>query len=221
MQPAAADEERGLHFICTGREPLPPVRVRPERLGPEHQVRGLFDETDPLLGSRTPRPGVAEISVARPAFAGLAEENDPRFARAAFAPPVPAGDVFSMPRRTGRRGASPACRSSSPCAAAPYFFLPGLRALRYIAGAPRRRRLVPPPPAPTLGRWQPVLRALHRGLELGLHAERRLEPFFRPAFNRAFREPLAGLLQYLINRRRPDEGLGLPRSASLPTRRRA
>jgi hypothetical protein len=54
-----------------------------------------------------------------------------------------------------------------------------------------------------------LLRAIHRGLESVLHVERRLEPFFRPAFNRAFREPLARFLQRRINRRRPNEGLGL------------
>jgi hypothetical protein len=51
---------------------------------------------------------------------------------------------------------------------------------------------------------------------MGMHAERRLEPFFRPAFNRAFREPLARLLQYLINRRRADEGLGLAEERFAP-----
>ena len=42
-----------------------------------------------------------------------------------------------------------------------------------------------------------------------MHVERRLEPFFRRGLNQAFREPAAALLQYLINRRRPNEGLGL------------
>ena len=60
------------------------------------------------------------------------------------------------------------------------------------------------------------LKALHRSLQAGLRVERRLEPFFRPAFNRAFREPLAGFLQYLINRRRPDEGLGLAEERVAP-----
>ncbi len=57
--------------------------------------------------------------------------------------------------------------------------------------------------------WFKLLRLLHRGLEAGLHAERRVEPFFRRGFNRKFREPLADLLQRLINRNRPDEGLKL------------
>ncbi len=54
-----------------------------------------------------------------------------------------------------------------------------------------------------------LLRAIHRGLTELLHIERRLEPFFRPALNRLTREPSARFLQYLINRKRKDEGLAL------------
>ena len=57
--------------------------------------------------------------------------------------------------------------------------------------------------------WFKLLRLLHRGLQAGLHVERRLEPFFRRGFNRKFREPLADFLQERINRRRVDEGLKL------------
>lgn len=54
-----------------------------------------------------------------------------------------------------------------------------------------------------------ILRAMHwLAVEL-LHIERRLEPFFRPLLNRLTREPAARLLQWLINRRRRDEGQGL------------
>lgn len=54
-----------------------------------------------------------------------------------------------------------------------------------------------------------LLRAIHRALQAGLHVERRLEPFFRPALNRLTREPMAALVQYLINLQRTDEGLAL------------
>jgi hypothetical protein len=57
--------------------------------------------------------------------------------------------------------------------------------------------------------WFKLLRLLHRGLQAGLHVERRLEPFFRRGLNRRFREPLADFLQERINRRRVDEGLKL------------
>jgi hypothetical protein len=49
-----------------------------------------------------------------------------------------------------------------------------------------------------------------------LHVERRLEPFFRPAANAVMREPSAWLIQALINRKRPHEGLGLAEERPLP-----
>ena len=216
-QREGADEERGLHFICLAANLSRQFEFVQNAWVQSTKFAGLFDETDPLLGSRTPRPGVAEISVAQPALAGLAEENDPHFGREGFTLPVPAGDVFSMPRSNGPARRITGLPQFVTVRGGAYFFLPGLRALRYIAGAPSSAPIaVPPPPAPTLGRWQPVLRTLHRGLEIGLHAERRLEPFFRPVFNRAFREPLARFLQYLINRRRPDEGLELAEERFAP-----
>lgn len=61
-----------------------------------------------------------------------------------------------------------------------------------------------------------LLRLAHRALEAGLHLERRLEPFFRPALNRALREPAAAVVQWLINRRRVDEGLKLAEERIAP-----
>ena len=54
-----------------------------------------------------------------------------------------------------------------------------------------------------------VLQAVHDALVSVLHIERRLEPYFRPGLNAIAREPAAALLQYLINRKRTDEGLQL------------
>ena len=42
-----------------------------------------------------------------------------------------------------------------------------------------------------------------------LNLERRLDPYFRNAFDRVFQRPLVALIQTLINFRRPDDGLGL------------
>lgn len=42
-----------------------------------------------------------------------------------------------------------------------------------------------------------------------LNVERRLDPYFRNAFDRAFQRPLVALVQALVNFRRPNEGLGL------------
>jgi hypothetical protein len=54
-----------------------------------------------------------------------------------------------------------------------------------------------------------ILKFIHdMFLEL-LHIERRLEPLFRPQWNRVFREPSARVIQYFINRQRKDDGLQL------------
>lgn len=55
----------------------------------------------------------------------------------------------------------------------------------------------------------PILKFIHNILTELLHIERRLEPLFRRQWNRWFREFFAGIIQYLINRQRKDEGLQL------------
>lgn len=61
-----------------------------------------------------------------------------------------------------------------------------------------------------------LLRTVHRVLVKLLEVERRLEPFFRPTLNYLLREPSAKVLQYLINRRRPNDGLGLAEEKIYP-----
>jgi len=60
------------------------------------------------------------------------------------------------------------------------------------------------------------LKALHNAVVCGLHVERRFEPFFRPAVNAVFREPLASLTQFLINLSRSNEGLKLAEERIAP-----
>jgi hypothetical protein len=60
------------------------------------------------------------------------------------------------------------------------------------------------------------LKALHDTLTFFLHVERRLEPWFRPQFDRIFRDPLAKVIQALINVQRSDEGLRLAEEKPLP-----
>jgi hypothetical protein len=62
------------------------------------------------------------------------------------------------------------------------------------------------PPADTGSR---ALDALNAVLTVLLHAERRVDPLFRPLFDRLFRDALSRLATDLINRRREDDGLGL------------
>ena len=54
-----------------------------------------------------------------------------------------------------------------------------------------------------------ILHFIHRIMVEMLHIERRLEPWFRPQWNRIFREPCADMIQYFINHNRKDEGLKL------------
>ncbi len=54
-----------------------------------------------------------------------------------------------------------------------------------------------------------ILKGIHNILTELLYYERRLEPLFRRRWNQLFREPSAAVIQYLINRKRRDEGLQL------------
>src|ERR1700682_5197495 len=49
-----------------------------------------------------------------------------------------------------------------------------------------------------------------------VHLERRFDPFFRPAFDAALRDPIARLTTALINMRRPDEHLKIAEEKVLP-----
>lgn len=52
-----------------------------------------------------------------------------------------------------------------------------------------------------------ILKAIHRFLLQLLYLERRFEPFFRPQLDYLFRAPATRFVQFLINRRRKNEGL--------------
>src|SRR5687768_67195 len=61
-----------------------------------------------------------------------------------------------------------------------------------------------------------ILKAIHNFLIQLLRIERRLEPWFRPQWNYLFREPSAKVIQFLINRRRKNEGLQLAEEKFYP-----
>jgi hypothetical protein len=79
-----------------------------------------------------------------------------------------------------------------------------------MAGETRERSIrgegygLPPPDTGNL-----LLNAVSRALLFFVHLERRFDPFFRPAFDKLFRDRLSRLVTALINRRRKDEGLRL------------
>lgn len=66
-----------------------------------------------------------------------------------------------------------------------------------------------------------VLQTVHRVLVRVLEVERRLEPYFRPTLNHLLREPSAAVIQYLINFRRPDDGLRIAEEQDFPWEERA
>ena len=59
-------------------------------------------------------------------------------------------------------------------------------------------------------------KALHAVFAAAQRFERRFEPFFRPGLNAILREPSAAMIQALINRNRPNLGLGLAEERELP-----
>jgi hypothetical protein len=61
-----------------------------------------------------------------------------------------------------------------------------------------------------------LLDALARMLLVAIHAERRIDPFFRPAFDAVLRGPLSRVTTALINLRRKDNGLGLAEERDQP-----
>ena len=71
-----------------------------------------------------------------------------------------------------------------------------------------------PVPRPDTG--SRLLNAFVRITLLAVQAERRIDPFVRPAFDAVLRDPLTRLTTALINLRRRNEGLGIAEERALP-----
>jgi deferrochelatase/peroxidase EfeB len=183
LLPGPHGKPRGLHFACLVANIARQFEFVQNAWMSSVKFDGFGDESDPLLGNREPVRGC-------PVTDRFTLPQD-------GAPPR---RVTGLPRFVTVRGGA-------------YFFLPGMRALRYLAGASEP---VIPDKVPVAEAMPAIMLAVHRALVAGLHVERRLEPFFRRGLNRLLREPMAALLQYLINRRRPDEGLALAEERLLP-----
>jgi len=69
-------------------------------------------------------------------------------------------------------------------------------------------------PPPDTGNF--LLNWIARALTFAIHAERRVDPFFRPAFDRLLRDRVARLVTALINRKRKDEGLKIAEEKPQP-----
>jgi hypothetical protein len=84
-----------------------------------------------------------------------------------------------------------------------------------------RRRAGSDPAGPGAGSPPPdtgkrLLDWIARAAMLGIHVERRFDPFVRPVFDRSLRDPIARFVTFLINRKRPDEGLALAEERPQP-----
>jgi hypothetical protein len=71
----------------------------------------------------------------------------------------------------------------------------------------------PIPPPDTGSAW---LNAVAKASIKLTQFERRFDPFVRPAFDAVLRDPIARLTTWLINCRRPDEGLAIAEERALP-----
>lgn len=71
-------------------------------------------------------------------------------------------------------------------------------------------------PAPRANTGSALLDRLNDLVSLLMQVERRFDPFVRPAFDAILRDPIARLTTALINRKRPDEGLGIAEEKPLP-----
>ena len=106
LAPAPPDDpERGLHFICVNANISRQFEFLQNAWMMSSKFSGLTGESDPLLGAREAIPGCPVT-----ASFTLPQDGDPP------------KRLFDLPQFVAVRGGA-------------YFFLPGLRALRYLAGA--------------------------------------------------------------------------------------
>jgi hypothetical protein len=75
-------------------------------------------------------------------------------------------------------------------------------------------------PAPPANTGSAFLDWIADSALLALQMERRIDPFFRPAFDAVLRDPIARLTTALINKRRPNEGLRIAEEKPLPDEER-
>jgi deferrochelatase/peroxidase EfeB len=103
LRPGSAAEDRGLRFICLNANITRQFEFVQNAWLARSKFDGLTGESDPLLGNREPIPG------------------------------CPATDGFSIPRQGGPRKRLAKLPPFVTVRGGAYFFLPGIRALRFLA----------------------------------------------------------------------------------------
>lgn len=104
LQPTPAnDAERGIHFICIGANISRQFEFVQNAWVMSSKFGGLTEESDPLLGNREPIKG------------------------------CPVTNTFSLSQRAGRRRVLQGLPKFVKVRGGAYFFLPGIRTLRYLS----------------------------------------------------------------------------------------
>ncbi len=185
---SSSSGEAGLHFICLGAN-----------IGRQFEfVQGAW-----IAGTK---------------FNGLANEGDPLLGHRQPGRDGSATNVFSIPQRDGPDQRLTALPNFVTVRGGAYFFLPGIRALRYLATAPHELSRHGAPtetpmdsntsrPVPPANTGSALLNWISDTSLFLVQMERRIDPFIRPAFDAVLREPLARLVTWMINLQRKNEGL--------------
>jgi deferrochelatase/peroxidase EfeB len=105
LRGAAAEVETGLHFMCLNANIQRQFEFVQNAWIISNRFNGLHDESDPLLGNRRPGPGATP------------------------------SDGYSMPQPDGPARRLSAVPQFVTVSGGAYFFLPGIRALRFLASA--------------------------------------------------------------------------------------
>jgi deferrochelatase/peroxidase EfeB len=206
LEPSSGDADPGLNFLCLAANIMRQFEFVQSAWMMGTHFNGLAGEGDPLLGSRLPNAAGTRA------------------------------DGYSMPRPDGPdRRVSGLPRFVTVLGGA-YFFLPGIRALRFLSGAYRGRSamsldttantrantgagaitLNPDRPVPHADTGSKLLNWLADASIRFTQLERRVDPFVRPAFDAVLRDPIARLTTALINWQRSDEGLKIAEERLLP-----
>jgi Dyp-type peroxidase family len=162
-------------------------------------------------------------------FAGLPSEGDPLLGHRQPGADGCPSDGYSIPQVRGPDQRLSGMPPFVTVRGGAYFFLPGIRALHYLATAPGELELArnsapmetamdsnasrPVPPANT---GSTLLNWISDISMLLVQMERRIDPFIRPAFDAVLREPLARFVTWLINLQRKNEGLKIAEEKPLP-----
>jgi len=210
---STADVDAGLHFICLNANISRQFEFVQSAWIVGTKFNALRSEGDPLLGHREP-----EFDGAR-------------------------SDVFSIPRIDGADKQLRNLPRFINVVGGGYFFLPGIRALRYLAsehaqagqsidvesnisnlqgvnshatnikGLTDSNKSCPVPPTDTRA---PLLNWISDVLLKMVQLERRFDPWIRPAFDAVLRDPVARFVTFLINLQRKNEGFKLAEERPIP-----